>query len=1851
MNNMNPIDSIKIQQEVNSLVKCEMNNLLITVHQNEDVESYQCPYCDNKPDNICKECIFTCHKDHHPNFKTEDINSQLKVKLSQFECQCAANGHKVGVREDEDDGNSNKQEYDYISIAKEFLTNIGSHDLKEKELADSTKATVFDIILEIIIHWEHSKNDQIAFNRIPSYLFMTRYFEVFFPSVKETIKKLEEKSNPANYEPRKAKRSVSVQYENEMKNMMLVFDMFKSKSIYFDRESIKNIFNYSFMKRLFSVNKFNQKDDLLETKYQALRSFIDLHIKPLTNQKFRRMLTTTLMNTSPVHRATFRQNLSEFFLSINIQRDDYLNLINSIYQYLMSAYEFEELVAGDTVNSQIYLIFFQYLRLIKFMFCYDITSEVEMIDKYLHQILEINLYSMNKVNNLRELQKFVPIVINDIKCSENEHRDKILFFFENSPLNLDFVKQFFSNYDYNNVESKDGSQNHVNHPTENLFQTHAMHDTIENQALMEEHAKENDDEVEEHHIEIKNHDHQAPKVTYQYGQNTYIYDILFTKNDLYLDSLSSLLTASKNYVVDDLREIAKDNEKSKTLKELFSTNEDYFKNKTFNSDHIELKQRVYNGDTIHRVTYEEITTYLNKIGESLGNSLNLCNITSKNAKQIWLTRNGLFSNILEVYSFLCVNYSERVFRSEIYKKILELVTKLVEDNSFLCSLLFNEKMLRFFPLETCPETYIIWLQTLKKDKYKINLFQFIEFNKTYLEKTHDTEHSDPKHKELAQKDLLIKLEIYHLMLKISSKKSLEAVNYHIWMQYRNKKSFFFEQYRIYLENTDKEDNDSTANADSKVISINKIILNMSLNYLYMIKTVLPLDIIGQILTRDNDMPPEHRISFVKLYDKCFVRYPYRVKDHFKLNDLQLHREVENKNSPDTMDPDKQPTDKATKLNNFFVELPPIRNNEHGTDPIIINIKFFEKIYNRFEKDSFNKNPRFLLKYFLNVVLIPAMDYLYKITYFSQAVTYMVKFKIYEVIHIFIKSYKNLLEIIEKNRYIKEEYLKLFSNFFVMSSDKDREKDKDLNLFLLKVVSKLDQDLKEFKSGNIDYMDHISMIKKFNDHAITMKYNLVAGKRVDKSKQNMEYHKKMTNFLNSYIKSKAKLDSWLLNTLVQTNRELESDYEIDKIKINIMALLFSYSKLNNISERIQEHVEDIVEPSSNYYMKLINKLIKQDPSFYQLEICKSKDIKIFGIYSLFKNRLLFFYQFVFIEFWNRSADSKNSFIDYFIRIIKFATFLCSKINVFFVNTLSSYIVYQEDPAVPISLNAFTLKFLTYMIQAMEFQSKKESIIGNIIYFDPKEKGNFFNRVCKRIFALHKEFLHCNAENIYNNELINSLYDKLSDEEKSKDIGYKNFLEDSKAEKLETTTSFKNLVKDTNKILLHMTSSPIYTNLFLEYLDFIHSYCYQHDYDFPIELKDILAVLYSLYEALYYDILKTKPANGTIGYINSHKKLLEMITKNDKILEYRNYQMLARLYIIINYCSKSRKNGKFEKLLENMKNSSQIEDDKELSNNKNLMWQREIFLFLRNLIRTVELSINYRFVPELETEYETFLLGSGSGDDKKNNNQELIKANQAETDALRGRNKPIWVFFQVRPEGIFIESNDVIRFWELAPYDKPHTKYEYLLDYFKYIDNLVHVRKQITTSHSRVLSALFKINYKYVEYFSLFMAILTNLLIILSISYSQTSLVDPLHNIIYYFSLTHLIVLFVFLFTLIRVELFKFQSLNKDLEKKIEIKEYVTKHLPGTTFLLFWNFIIGFMAITSSKMNFLYSLQLFSFFYFFETMNTVLKSISLKYKEFLSAGLLILIFILFYAIVSVIFFQDQFENADLNVILTF
>ena len=82
----------------------------------------------------------------------------------------------------------------------------------------------------------------------------------------------------------------------------------------------------------------------------------------------------------------------------------------------------------------------------------------------------------------------------------------------------------------------------------------------------------------------------------------------------------------------------------------------------------------------------------------------------------------------------------------------------------------------------------------------------------------------------------------------------------------------------------------------------------------------------------------------------------------------------------------------------------------------------------------------------------------------------------------------------------------------------------------------------------------------------------------------------------------------------------------------------------------------------------------------------------------------------------------------------------------------------------------------------------------------------------------------------------------------------------------------------------------------------------------------------------------------------------------------------------------------------------------------------------------------------------------------------------------------------------------------------------------------------------------------------------------------------------------------------------------------------------SFILLWNFICGLLASISNPFYFFYALQLFSTISIFPLMKAAISSVFLKYGQFLSTALLLIIICIFYGSLCIFLLNSEMKLID-------
>jgi hypothetical protein len=236
----------------------------------------------------------------------------------------------------------------------------------------------------------------------------------------------------------------------------------------------------------------------------------------------------------------------------------------------------------------------------------------------------------------------------------------------------------------------------------------------------------------------------------------------------------------------------------------------------------------------------------------------------------------------------------------------------------------------------------------------------------------------------------------------------------------------------------------------------------------------------------------------------------------------------------------------------------------------------------------------------------------------------------------------------------------------------------------------------------------------------------------------------------------------------------------------------------------------------------------------------------------------------------------------------------------------------------------------------------------------------------------------------------------------------------------------------------------------------------------------------------------------------------------------------------------------------------------------------------------------------------------------------------------------VIFTSQPITMFVKQNDVNNYLSYAPYDDFNVKLNDFLSYSNDYMYILEIRKSLWMANNFILTALFSVNYKNIEVLSVILSILVNILLLTSVQYTPQGISEP-HFLIHGLNLIHLLILTIFILNWLIF------NITKSLAYKHEYKGFFNKFIMIYNLLthkdiiaIVWNFVFSLLPIIHSKLYFLYALQIFPIFKIVPTMGSVIYSVQIRYKQFLSTAFMLMILILFYASLAFYFFRGELEK---------
>jgi hypothetical protein len=374
-------------------------------------------------------------------------------------------------------------------------------------------------------------------------------------------------------------------------------------------------------------------------------------------------------------------------------------------------------------------------------------------------------------------------------------------------------------------------------------------------------------------------------------------------------------------------------------------------------------------------------------------------------------------------------------------------------------------------------------------------------------------------------------------------------------------------------------------------------------------------------------------------------------------------------------------------------------------------------------------------------------------------------------------------------------------------------------------------------------------------------------------------------------------------------------------------------------------------------------------------------------------------------------------------------------------------------------------------------------------------------------------------------------------------------------------------------------------------------------------------------------------------NTSNQLLEAykINKND-FSNYHLFKLMTDCYILLRILA-NLDNSKAKDILNDLKeNYEDIEGKKINTNDRNYrlnIQNYEVYRLLSSLVKNVE--INLIKTKSNSIKDENYLKGVIDQKilDGIDEMESTLKEDEDEEDSII---KPI--NFLINNESLFLTNEDFNVFQEKIPIDNYNAKLYDLVCNIPDIISALKYKKRLYSYNSKSILFLSSLNYKYFEIISIILVFVVNLMMQWTMTYDKILTRNSnLYWVIIYISWANIgflgFVIFNYMF-------FKFLALEKN--SSVGFFGFMGNLFNDEIFFLLWNIVIGIVAISSPICNFLFSLQLFSIISFFDTMKTILMTIKLRWKQFTSTAILIVILIILFTGISFYFIRPYYILPD-------
>ena len=937
------------------------------------------------------------------------------------------------------------------------------------------------------------------------------------------------------------------------------------------------------------------------------------------------------------------------------------------------------------------------------------------------------------------------------------------------------------------------------------------------------------------------------------------------------------------------------------------------------------------------------------------------------------------------------------------------------------------------------------------------------------------------------------------------------------------------------------------------------------------------------------------------------------------------------------------------------------------DLILVQVQVFNKFVNTNPQDVKNRE-RFYVSFFKNTVVIPSMIYIYKTILVTKVMSIMQKYEIYEVILNLLNSFSIFLEEItnaenfnlEKLLYINEKrkFLKIEGNTpqeIVMQSKiissimktlecNDPTKLRD-NMKILEQVFpyfRLLEDTNTILMGDIfsDFIDSYAQ-KKLNSSNNVLKSLLNLNDAKTAGYKENAYFIFMKNILMvKYVEEKKEVDDEEgegggtnknqfmkiddKSVVEPMKNEALKDFESKKILLKTIENQ-DVEKVETLEDQINIFEENNKVDSMShlrFVVKNMSKVILIDPEIFQSYVLKDTQVdfcrNIIGGKMIPKIRQYFPCQIMGGFFlWDQSSNLSGAYGS-LLEIIEFLRVLCEGHNQAFQVYMETIDLEAVGDGERTKLNNFLFKINTDIIELIEHYLDRQELIG---FMEKFPRIDYFFKLYKNITNFFIEIIQGSFSYVFLTTLISepkncfySYHDRhmLLLENLPRSLKYSAYvacflkLVDNILQ--EKVTTDDKVVKDVlEKINNDLKDKNENEELFNKVSAFPHLYIVRSFNYFNLfkNAKFCLRYLFSKIRKIDISTIKELPSS----------ELLDLFKNNEEFQNHVMFSIATTIFIIIkNLALKNihdkKKAASFMKSLE--------------SNNE------QEFQFLSRIIRTVEL--NYTVSEDRANLYtlKDKILEQDEEEEGLFDNVEMFLRKSNDFFAIE--------VFLIDPLSLKLEENDIeVIVKTCEDITNLHEKQTHLLAYVEKIISVVKIRKEIDGWNPLLRTIAFmsytqdKLFTLITNWISVTLILVINLILMCTLNQEDYFTGGSLEYLVYI--LSAILLLFCLLVIMLLVFIDGFFDIRMDKKESIISK-----------LSIFINFVVCIIAIPSTSMYFFFSVGLFSIVPLISVMRIVIIAIYNRTYQFLSAGILLIFFILIFAAIGFFFLRPNMEMVD-------